>query len=225
MDKKILGVFVLLTVTALACGMGDILPGGEEEGPPPPTPVPVDVILFQDDLNDSNSGWEVGEYDGGDVGYKDGVYFVTSTTRDTMMWGVAGRSFDNVVVAVDVTQISAGPTSNNAYGVVCREQDGGGMGYYLRISGDGHYSIVKAANEAFTPLVDWTESSAIKQGNATNHIQAACSGTSIELFVNGERVGGVEDSTFATGDIAFTATTYEDEITEIHFDNVVVYSP
>ncbi len=33
------------------------------------------------------------------------------------------------------------------------------------------------------------------------------------------------DSTFTTGDIGLTATTYEDEPTEIHFDNLAVYTP
>jgi len=224
MNRKILGAFILLAVTALACGGGDVLPGGGEEESPP-TPIPADA-LFQDDFGDPNSGWEVGDYEGGDVGYKDGVYFVTSTTQDMMMWGVSNRSFDNVIIEVDVTQISAGPENNNGYGVVCREQGGiDGYGYYLRISGDGYYSIARAADGEITALVDWTESSAVNKGNATNHIRAICDSTNIELFVNGEQVGAVEDSTFAAGDIAFTATTYESEMTKVHFDNLVVLKP
>ncbi len=225
MNRKILGVFVLLAVAALACSRGgDILPGGGEEGPPPPTPVPADALLFQDDFGDPNSGWEVGEYDFGSVGYKDGVYFVISTMNTVPMWGVALRSFDNTVVEVDATQISAGPTSNNAYGVVCREQ-GDGDGYYLSISGDGAYRIAKSVNREFVALVDWAASDAIQTGNATNHIRVVCNGTSLELFVNGVLLGAAEDGTFASGDIAFTATTYEEEMTEVHFDNLVVVKP
>lgn len=226
MNKKVLGMFVVLVMTALACTCSNLIPGegggGAEPTEPPPPP---DDVLMQDDFGDSNSGWEIGEYDDGDVGYKDGAYFVIPTNKETMMWGVANRSFDSVIIEVDATQISAGPNSDNAYGVACREQEGSGDGYYLRISGDGYYSIAKAANAEWTALIDWTESDAIKQGNATNHIRAICNGPTLELFVNGQRLGVVEDSTFTSGDIAFTATTYEDEATEVHFDNLVVRKP
>ncbi|MEE8389206.1 MAG: hypothetical protein V3S14_00200 [Anaerolineae bacterium] len=225
MNKKLFVVFAVLAMAALACTGSNLLPGGAGGGggaAPSPTP---ENILFQDDFGDSNSGWEIGEYEGGDVGYKDGAYFVTSTGMDIMMWGVANRSLDNVIVEVDATQISAGPDDNNAYGVVCREQEGGGSGYYLRISGDGLYSIYKAENEDFTALVDWTTSDAINQGNATNHIQAMCNGSTLELSVNGQRLGSAEDSTFSAGDIAFSATTYEETMAEIHFDDLVVRKP
>jgi hypothetical protein len=224
MNKRILGAVVILALAALACGV-DLLPGGGGSSKPAPTP---DNVIFQDDFGDSGSGWEVGDYDEGSVGYKDGAYFVTATITDYMMWGVANRSFDNLVIEVDATQVSAGPISDNAYGVVCRE-DGNAGGYYLRISGDGYYSIARAAGvgeaEEFVPLVDWAESSAIKQGNATNHIRAVCSDSTLELHVNGEHVATAEDSTFTSGDIAFSATSYESEATEIHFDNLVVRTP
>jgi hypothetical protein len=224
MNKRILGVFIMLTMAALACTC-NLLPGGEEGGQEAvsPSPTPEDILL-QDDFSDAVSGWEVGEYDGGDVGYKDGTYFVTSTDKEIMMWGVANLSFDDVIVEVDATQVSAGPASDNAYGVACREQ-GDGDGYYLRISGDGYYSIARAEGGEFVALVDWTSSDAIHQGNATNRIQATCSGSSLELSVNGQRVASVEDTTFTTGDIAFSATTYEEEMTEIRFDNLVVRQP
>jgi len=52
-----------------------------------------------------------------------------------------------------------------------------------------------------------------------------CDGPTLALFVNGQRLVTVEDSTFTRGDVALTATTYEDEPVEVHFDNLVVYSP
>lgn len=188
-----------------------------------PSP-PAREILFQDDFSDSTSGWEVGDYETGGVGYKDGAYFVSARSNGDTMWGVANASFQDVVIEVDATQVAAGPDDNNDYGVVCREQ-GDGNGYYLLISGDGGYAILKAQGGAFAPLVDWTSSDAVRQGNATNHIRAVCNGSTLELYANGRRLAAVEDSTFARGDIALSATTYEDVPTEIHFDDLVVYKP
>ncbi len=73
------------------------------------------------------------------------------------------------------------------------------------------------------PLVDWTSSDLINQGDATNHLRAACDGSDLVLFVNGELLGEASDSTFSEGDIALTASSYEEgESTEVHFDNLVV---
>jgi len=211
-------LLIPVMVMALAC---TCLPSGNGNGAD--TPPPPDAI-FQDDFSDEGSGWEVGDYDTGNVGYQSGVYFVTSEELEMVMWGVANRSFDNVIINVDATQISAGPDSDNAYGIVCREQ-GNGDGYYLRVSGDGYYSIVKAEGEEFEALVEWAESDAIHKGNASNHIRAICDGSTLALFVNGQRLATAEDSTFASGDIALTATTYEEDPSEVHFDNLVVTKP
>jgi hypothetical protein len=220
MNKRMLAVLILLAVAALACTCN--LPfGPAQQTPAPPTQANV---LFQDDFSNPASGWEVGDYDTGSAGYKDGVYAVISSNTTSTMWGVANRSFDNLVIEVDATQVSAGPTNDNDYGVICREQ-GDGNGYYLLVSGDGYYAILKGAGGEFEKLVDWTQSDAVRQGNATNHIKAVCNGSTLELSVNGQRLATASDSTFTQGDIALTTTTYEDVPSEVHFDNLAVSKP
>jgi hypothetical protein len=100
-------------------------------------------------------------------------------------------------------------------------QANGKDGYALRVSGDGYYGI-HIVSDGFEALVDWTASDAIRQGNATNHLRAVCDGPDLVLFVNGELVAEASDTTFAEGDIALSATTFEAETTEVLFDNVVV---
>ncbi len=230
--KKALCVLILLVVTMLACTC-NLTP---RPGPAPTLPpsqggqggsrgkADEESLPFRDDFSDEGSGWEVGEYVGGSVGYKDGQYAVTSVSNASTMWGVANRSFDDVVIEVDTTQISAGPESNNDYGIVCREQ-GDGDGYYLLISGDGYHSILKAVDGEFTELAEWTRSDAIYTGDRINHIEATCDGHRLALSVNGQTVVTAVDDTFSAGDVALTATTYENTLTEIHFDNLVVREP
>lgn len=229
MNNKLFGLSILLMLTALACSCDLPFLSGIETPPPlggetPPPPPPQAEALFRDDFGDSGSGWEVGDYDDGSVGYKAGVYFVTSTGEGSTMWGVANQSFSDIVIEVETTQVSAPSNNNNDYGVVCREQ-GDGSGYYFLISGDGMYAIAKAQNEGFEWLVDFAESGVIRQGNAANQIRVTCDGSTLELSVNGQRLATAEDSTFTRGDIALTATSYEDVSTEIYFDNLVVSRP
>jgi flagellar basal body rod protein FlgG len=230
------GVGLEIEVTA-GTGPVSATPTPEEVstvGPPPtattaagPTPTVVSgpgAVLFEDDFSDPNSGWEVGEYPDGSVGYRDGYYYVISSVENKVMWGVANRSFDDVVVEVEATQASAPSNNDNSYGVQCRLQSNNDA-YHLLISGDGFYSIEKVSGGTFTRLVDWTRSDVINQGNATNKIRAVCDGSRLALYCNGQLLAETTDSTLTQGDIALVTATYEPEATEIHFDNLKVYEP
>jgi hypothetical protein len=209
-----------LYVTELDYHAGS-LPG--EEGPT------VAGLPYEDDFSDPGSGWEVGEDEGGSVGYGDGYYFVTSVNEGKAMWGLAQRHFTDVMIDVDTIQISAPANNNNAYGVKCRVQteevELGGDGYALLISGDGYYSIQLITGGDYEALVPWTQSGAIRQGNAANHVRAVCDGTRLALFVNEEFLAEAEDDTYASGDISLMAATLEAEPTEIHFGNLAVVEP
>ena len=212
-----------LAILACVCPLTDLADefindsGSSSDGP-------QGNVLLSDDFSSSNSGWEVDEFVDGEVGYGNGYYLVRSTEVNMTIWGVAGQNYTDVIMDVDAAQASAGPDSNNDYGVACRVQDNGD-GYYLLISGDGYYSIFMGSGDTFMPLSDWEESSAINQGNASNHIQASCIGSDLVLIVNGTKLASASDSSFTSGDIAMTATTYEDQPVEVHFDNVVVAKP
>jgi len=214
-----------LVLTGGAVLAGLFFRGGGEAGVTPTTVSEVESTLFQDDFSSPTSGWEVGEYEMGSVGYKEGVYSVVALGDSATMWGVANVSFEDVVIEVAAVPVSAPANNNNDYGVICRNQPGGLDGYYLLISGDGGYAILKAEGGEFDALVDWTASASVNKGPTRNYLRVICEGQHLALYVNGELLAEADDATFSRGDIAFTATSYEDEPTEVHFDNMVVYSP
>jgi hypothetical protein len=182
------------------------------------------TIIYQDDFENPESGWDVDRFEHGSVGYAEGEYFVTSTGISHPIYGVAHRSFGDVDIEADAAQV-VGPTDDdNDYGLGCAIQDNGD-GYYLLISGDGYVSIQIALDSSFSNLVDWEQSSAIHTGDASNHLRAVCQAGALDLYVNDYHVASAQDLTFATGDIALTATSYESDSTEIHFDNLVVRQP
>jgi len=215
-NKSIILVAVFLLLTSLACtSLDGLLPdiGGDDTS---------EALKLSDDFSQEGSGWEVGSFEGGDIGYFDGKYRVTSNGDGSTMWGAAGRSFEDVIIEVDAKQISAPANNNNDYGVICRLQRDG-AGYYGLVSGDGFFTILRENGEnGFDVLVDWVESGLIKQGNAQNRIGLSCLGSKISLYVNGELLAETSDSMFSSGDIGFTVTSYELESTEVHFDNLTV---
>jgi serine/threonine protein kinase len=193
---------------------------------PLPTPevFPISSVLFYDDFGSPASGWEVGESSSGVVGYEDGAYIVRGEVINKAVAGVANRSFRDVIVDVDATQVLAPADNDNAYGVMCRVQPGED-GYGFLISGDGYYSIWVVVDGDWEELVEWEASDMVAQGNATNHIRAVCDGSRLALMVNGELLAEAEDTTYVEGDIAVVAATFADETTEIHFDNLSVHDP
>lgn len=226
MPRNLLLFTLAVLAGTLACGLSDLpLPGrGSDEGQTGAGPGNGGEVLFSDDFNDHGSGWEVGDYDTGSVGYGNGNYFVTSAGNGDTMWGVANRGFDNLTISVESTQVRAPGNDNNDYGVVCRIQPGG-EGYYFLISGDGFFSILRADEQDFVPLIDWTPTDVVQQGNASNDIVATCNGADLSLHVNGDLLASANDFTYRSGDVALTATSYEAEGTEVHFDNLVVTRP
>lgn len=215
-NNRVLWAGLILAAAALACSVGGV-GSSDATGAEAAT-------LLQDDFSDTSTGWEIGDYQGGSVGYGDGVYTVTSTEEGGTMWGLAGRNFGDVDVTVEATQISGPDNDNNGYGVGCRIQ-ANDDGYYMRISGDGYYSIARTEDGEFVYLVDWETSSRINKGNATNTIRVVCSGETLELYVNDRRLASVTDSSYTTGDVTLTATTFETTPTTVHFDNIVVREP
>lgn len=193
--------------------------------------VPPSNVLLTDDFSVTSPEFETYSDENGTVETKDGVYVVRAIS-DLWHWGKTTSQFENTVAEFDVTMIS-GPANNNAgFGVVCRltERDDTSVdGYMLAISGDGYYTIRSVTASNMSPLVDWSYSDAVNQGNALNHVRATCNGSELKLEVNGQLVASA--STIAggatSGALAFSAISFEDaeKIAEIHFDNLVVSQP
>lgn len=190
-------------------------------------------VIVSDDFSDPTTGWEIGDYIGGSVGYENGVYGVSSNGRSEsgqayLMWGVyqAGGNFSDVRIDVDATQVFAPANDNNAYGLFCR-RNGADLGnsYAFFVSGDGFYSIQLIADGNGSPLVDWTATPYVNLGNATNHLTVICDGSYLAFYVNDNLLAEVTDTTNSTGELSLAAVSFEDTATLVNFDNLVVANP
>lgn len=193
-------------------------------------------ILFEDDFSDPRSGWDFGTFgtkndQTGKVGYEDGIYYVRTDKISTgispnIIMGKANILLSQIDLEVEATQKVAPTNDNNSYGVVCRFNQKPYGAYFFLISGDGWYAILKIDDGSITPLVNWAASDAINQGDDTNYLRVVCKVSFLALIVNDEFVAAViDDGLKKGGDIGLVTITYEDEPSEIWFDNLVVRSP
>ena len=186
------------------------------------------VRLF-DDFSDPESGWEIGEYGVGSVGYDTGEYFVRCDDEGIFTWGKRFEWFGDVNIEVTARQASGPESNNTGYGVMCRVNyvsDVGGLdGYAFLVSGDGLYSIIRYASGDSTHLVEWTESATVRRGSGLNDLQVICSGDLLTFYVNGVWVAETWDDTFPSGDVALFGTTFDPGVAEFRFDNFSLTSP
>ena len=198
---------------------------------PTNTPAPTEPtvnILFEDDFSDPNSGWDRSDWASGITDYNNGTYRMLVKVPDYDIWANPGRYFEgDVRVEADVTKVAG--EYDDDYGLICRYsgEPSSPSYYYFIISSDGYAVIgkVTAGENEYISDEKMTSSDAIKQGMTTNRLRADCIGSTLTLYVNGQMVTSVTDSSFTGGDIGFMAGTFEIPSSEVSFDNLVVTKP
>lgn len=149
----------------------------------------------------------------------------TATANTSLTWGSGGDDYANVIIEVDLEQLSA--EEDNLYGVACRlreDENGSATGYVLLISGDGHFGIAELSRRSLDFLLEWHQSDVIKQGQAQNTLRAVCVGDYLAVYANGEFLGDVEDDQFQrAGRVALVAGVTEGESISVAFDNLTIY--
>jgi hypothetical protein len=180
------------------------------------TPLP-----YTESFSDPNHGWKTASDEAIKIAVQDGALHLKIDDLDTIAWSTPkDKRFGDFVLDVDATQVD-GP-NDNTYGVIFRYQDDRNF-YRLDISGDGYFAVFKRKDGVWTKVQDYVESAAVKQGNATNHLQAIAKGKQFTFNVNGETVKTFSDGDFPSGNIGVTAgTLFDNAGVRIAFDNLTV---
>ena len=194
-----------------------------------PNPSPTSgSILFQDDFSKPANAWMAEKTDYAEFAYLDGEYRILLNKPDFNTYSLLPKqSFSNCSVAVDV-RLAAGP-SNGVFGILCRgeaNQETVQKAYVFAIRADGFYAILKRTSPTFWDAIAYgKESKAIKPGNAVNHLRADCSGATLSLYVNGEKLLEKTDAAFKAGQVGLAVTSQpKSDPMDVRFDNLVVRS-
>lgn len=187
------------------------------------TPVPG-VMVYQDDFDDPDSGWDVYNYGDTLALYRDGEYRLAILREDYVAWGNPDPAQDlsDFEIEVDARAVE-GPLDNNL-GILVRYQDGDENFYWFQISSDGYFAVDRLAGEEWVTVAGWQESTAIRQGlGATNRLKVRCAGDQFTFFANETYLGMVTDGHLESGTIGLAAGTFDEAGVVVHFDNLRVY--
>ncbi len=206
---------IALAMSALACTCNLLsgLTGGSTQA------------LFKDEFSNHNAGWDENTSDNAATGYGNGDYVIKVFNTSWFAWAnPEGANLSLSNVHVEVTASNTGAATEPGFGVICDYADTSNF-YYLGVSVDGYYIIVKTVNGDDTPLSDadsWVASDAIPLNASSYTVGADCGNGALTLTVNGKTVGSVSDSTFSNGTVGLFARSFDEPNAEIHFDNFVV---
>lgn len=190
--------------------------------------------ILSTDTFETSGVWEEGSYPAdaptpdSALAVRDGRYVLEHRAGRTasFTWGAGGESYQDVVIEVEVEQLSG--DKDNLYGVGCRlagDAPGEQTGYVFLIGGDGHFGIGELDDQilTFDGLLPWRQSGVIKQGAATNTIRAACLGDTLALSVNGEFLGSVTSRAYRrAGHVGFFAGAGARQSIVVAFDNLTL---
>jgi hypothetical protein len=98
-----------------------------------------------------------------------------------------------------------------------------GDGYLFLIQGNGSFAILRARGRDVRPLVGWTQSDAINQGQARNQLRAVCVGDYLAFYINGQFVGDATDTTYNFGQVGLLASAATRLGAVIEFRDLTVY--
>ncbi|BCL80007.1 hypothetical protein ccbrp13_24720 [Ktedonobacteria bacterium brp13] len=106
---------------------------------------------------------------------------------------IEGFTGNNIRIEADIT------SQGNGGGIIFRSPNGVGTGYRLRIGTDGSYDLASPT----AALVSNTKSASIKTGqNVSNHVTIVAIGSQITIWINGQLLNQLTDSSYSTGGVA-----------------------
>jgi len=109
--------------------------------------------------------------------------------------------------------------SDVGYGLLFRVSDNSNF-YYFLIAGLGYYSFGYAIDNEYTAIIPWTQTSAIKQDEASvNILKVNMTGDTIRGSINELEVFSTQDSTFNSGGLGFLTSPN----ISINYDNIEVW--
>jgi len=209
---KLVVAVLLLAVAALACGLPAI-PG--LNGP-----------LLDENFDGFSQTWGTGTDEQSSVEYTDGgLRFVVNETLFYVWSNPNEEDYSNVHIEVTAKNNSSDP--NTAFGIMCNQGVPDSNMYYFAITANGEYAIAKGAvgvDDVFLTNDDlWGESELIAKNADSYRIGADCGDGTLTLYIDGQKIDSVQDSSYSSGMVALFAWSHEvEDGTDVTFDDFVV---
>jgi hypothetical protein len=197
-----------------------ILLGGCTGAQEPTQPGPGSVLL-SDDF--SSPQWGTATNAENSVEYANNALQMIVYAQNSYVWSPPNdQTYQNV--HLEVTVINNGTDSTTAFGLICNRQGTDDSFYYFAITPAGQYAIARAEQgqgDVFLTNDDqWGASDLIPIDAASYRLGADCANGTLTLYVDGQQIASISDSSYTRGGVAlFTWSGEEATTTDVSFDD------
>jgi tRNA A-37 threonylcarbamoyl transferase component Bud32 len=191
-------------------------------------PVSNTQALLTDDFSVSRDGWGTLTDSDSSVEYEKQALRMKLFQKNYVIWSRPNdKNYEDVHVEVKATNNDN--NSKTAFGIVCFQQSKDWSFYYLAMTPDGEYAIIKATTDEddliLTNTGKWASSDSIKKNADSYRIGADCTGGTLTLYVDGKKIATTKDSTYASGHVGlFTWSGENVASADVSFDDFVLTS-
>ena len=190
-------------------------------------PISVGSILLSDDF--SSSQWGTSTDADSSVEYAGEALQIIVFTKNWFVWSTPDdQDYQNIHMEVTVIVNDTDP--NTAFGLMCNQQPGADSSfYYIAMTPAGQYAIAKATvdqDDVFLTNNDkWASSSLISKNASSYRVGADCGNGTLALYVDGQVIASVSDSSYTNGGVAmFTWSAEKATSTNVSFDDFLMTS-
>ena len=127
-------------------------------------------------------------------------FYVTWSTPDVEV-------YENVHMEVDIQNQSSDDEA--LFGFICNEQGTTNAFYYIGVSPDGYYAFIKSSIAADDVFLKEGFSDAISATAGSMRLGLDCANGSSTLYVNGQVIDTVSDSSYTSGAVGLFAASAE----------------
>jgi hypothetical protein len=181
-------------------------------------------VILSDDF--SSDAWGVGTDSDSSVEYANGALQFIVFTTNYFVWSTPNDE-DYSNVHIEVTALNNSTDSTTAFGIICNMQVTD-VSHYFAITPAGQYAIAVssvASDDVFLTNNDaWANSDLIPVNASSYRIGADCgSNGTLTLYVNGQQIDSVTDSTYTSGNVALLTWSGEENTgADVSFDDFVM---
>ncbi len=217
---RIIVALACLALPVLACQT--LMAGGG--GGSSPASAPNSKIVLSDKL--SSGRWGTGTNKDSSIQYADNALQMIVYTKNWFVWSSPNKqTYRNV--HLEATAINNGTDETTGLGIICDKQPGQSSFYYAGITPAGQYAIVKSTDGQSDVFLtgdnQWAASDAIKANAASYRIGADCGNGTLTLYVDGQQIASVSDTSYTSGGVGlFTWSGENATKTDVSFDDFLM---
>lgn len=216
-NSNIVLAITVLAFAALACQA--LTGGGTDDTPEIPTiEAPVIEIpeLFGSDVilsdNFSSEQWGTGTDVDSGVEYVDNALNFIVFTENYFVWSTPDDEIYSDI-HMEITVENNDTDSTTAFGLICNKAVGNDF-YYFAVTPAGQYAIAKAVTgetDLFLTNDDnWANSDLIAVEASSYRVGADCGNGTLALYVDGQEIASVNNSSYTSGRVAVFAWSGEE---------------